>query len=467
MPLIKNALSSLLGEDSSWSWAEHLRQASFRGVPFGVMSGEGVFGRRVAVHEYPYRDQAWVEDFGRSTRRITIKGFLIQDSLVYDAPDVFIQRDNLVAACEEGNTGTLIHPTLGELTVNVTESGLRINESVEHGRVFEFDLVVIESGLKVFAITDSESTGALKPKNWFKTATTAAAKFIAMVKGEMRAVTQTIETIKNTANFWINMVKSTLNEATNLSDSMGSIFGSEQYGRYQKGKVGGTVSGATGKKITTDISEDDDELIKKQLTAATTDREQIELLLDTVSAAKNPEEFCQSVQNVVIRIMDMASSIDRRILLLSQLSKFEYPNYQDNPQSARITQLTITYLSVITASAVAVLSTYTLPSSSNEAASQQRDVCDVIDHALTQVGDLGIDDVYQLLNEMRSAVVTQYIHKGSEKGQLTQYTLPTTLSVLHVANRLYQSADRSDELVMEVEPRHPAFMPIKFKALKK
>ena len=62
------------------------------------------------------------------------------------------------------------------------------------------------------------------------------------------------------------MVKSTLNEVTNLSDSMGSIFGSEQYGRYQKGKVGGTVSGATGKKITTDITEDDDELIKKQLT---------------------------------------------------------------------------------------------------------------------------------------------------------------------------------------------------------
>ncbi|TOL40332.1 hypothetical protein CGH97_26850, partial [Vibrio parahaemolyticus] len=67
-------------------------------------------------------------------------------------------------ACEEGNTGTLIHPTLGELTVNITESGLRINENADNGRVFEFELVVIESGLKVFAITEAESTGLLTSK---------------------------------------------------------------------------------------------------------------------------------------------------------------------------------------------------------------------------------------------------------------------------------------------------------------
>lgn len=467
MPLIKNALSSLLGEDSSWSWAEHLRQASFRGVPFGVMSGEGVFGRRVAVHEYPYRDQAWVEDLGRSARRITIKGFLIQDSLVYDAPDVFTQRDNLVAACEEGNTGTLIHPTLGELTVNVTESGLRVNENAENGRVFEFELVVIESGLKVFAITEAENTGLLTSKNWFKTATTTAAKFVAMVKGEIRAVTQTIETIKNTANFWVMMATKTVNEATNLSDSLGSIFGSEQYGRYQTGTLGGSVSGATGKKANNDTSVDDSALIEKQLTAITIDRENIESQLNVILTATDPEQFCQYVQDAISQIMGMSSSIERRILLLSQLSQFKYPQHQEDSQSIRITQLTVTYLSVITAAAVATLSTQALPSSSNEAADQQREVCAVMDNALTQLGDLAMDDVYQQLSEMRSAVVTQYIHKGSESGRLTQYSLPSTLSSLHVANRLYQDASRSDELVMEIEPRHPAFMPIKFKALKK
>ncbi|PHM64230.1 tail protein [Xenorhabdus stockiae] len=156
MAFIKDAVSSLLGggNDTSWQWAEHLHPASFRGVPFAVVSGESVFGRRQAVHEYPYRDTAWLEDLGRATRRITLRGFIIQNSAVYHAPDVITQRKNLVAACETGSTGTLVHPTLGELTVSVTESGLRMNESKEFGRVFEFTLTVIESGLKVFAISE-------------------------------------------------------------------------------------------------------------------------------------------------------------------------------------------------------------------------------------------------------------------------------------------------------------------------
>ncbi|WP_048822580.1 hypothetical protein [Morganella morganii] len=42
MPIIKDAISDLLGIDPDWNWSEHLQQASFRGVPFGVISGESV-----------------------------------------------------------------------------------------------------------------------------------------------------------------------------------------------------------------------------------------------------------------------------------------------------------------------------------------------------------------------------------------------------------------------------------------
>ncbi|ETS31119.1 hypothetical protein BB987_09415 [Photorhabdus temperata] len=48
MPLIKDAISSFLGKDEAWKWSEHLHPASFRGVPFAVVSGESVFGRRQA-----------------------------------------------------------------------------------------------------------------------------------------------------------------------------------------------------------------------------------------------------------------------------------------------------------------------------------------------------------------------------------------------------------------------------------
>ncbi len=467
MAYIKNALSSLLGEDSSWSWAEHLRPASFRGVPFGVMSGESVFGRRVAVHEYPYRDQAWVEDLGRSTRRITIKGFLIQESLIYDAPDVFTQRDNLIAACEAGSVGTLIHPTLGDLTVNITESGLRVSESAENGRVFEFELVVIESGLKVFAITQAEKTGALTTKNWLRVASTTAAKYIALVKWEMRTVTQMMRTIKQTADFWVNMANGVLNEATNLSDALSDTFGPQQYGRYQKGILGGSVSGATGRRSYSNQSAEDAELVKKQLIATTIDREKTELAISEITATDNVEAFCNAVQQAIQQIMAMSGSLERKLSILSRLSAFRNEDYQQSSESAYITQLTEMYFIVLTASAVAVLAAQSAPTSSKQAATQQADTSQILDIAMTTVGDLGLDEIYLLTQELRESVITFFVQMGAEKGRLTQYALPSTLSALHVSNRLYQDAARSDELIMEIAPRHPAFMPTRFKALKK
>ena len=59
-------------------------------------------GRRIALHEYPYRDDPWPVDTGRATRRITVTGFLLRD-------DVFDQRTALIAALEQKGPGTLVH----------------------------------------------------------------------------------------------------------------------------------------------------------------------------------------------------------------------------------------------------------------------------------------------------------------------------------------------------------------------
>lgn len=149
MPIIQDAITSLMGGGASDDWQSQLQPSSFRGVPFAVVNEEGSHGRRQAVHEYPYRDTAWIEDLGRGTRRFVIRGFLIQNSLVYGGGDAITQRQSLIAACEEKGSGTLVHPIHGELTVSIPENGLRITGSMESGRVFEFTLMVIESGAKV------------------------------------------------------------------------------------------------------------------------------------------------------------------------------------------------------------------------------------------------------------------------------------------------------------------------------
>lgn len=161
MSLIGNTLSALLGEGSdNWQWSEHLHQASFRGVPFVIDKSASNFGRRQVVHSYPYRDTSYIEDMGRSARTLLLTGFLVQNSQIYTAPDVMTQRDSLIAACEMPGAGTLVHPTLGEMMVSVTDSALKIDENSANGRVFAFTLTVVESGLRAFAITGAAEMGA-------------------------------------------------------------------------------------------------------------------------------------------------------------------------------------------------------------------------------------------------------------------------------------------------------------------
>lgn len=93
--------------------SEQLLPATFRGVPFEVTSGSLKGGRRTVVHEYPQRDNPYVEDLGRATRQVTIEAFVVGDD--------YIDRGTaLLAEIEKPGSGTLIHPWLGEMTVTVT-----------------------------------------------------------------------------------------------------------------------------------------------------------------------------------------------------------------------------------------------------------------------------------------------------------------------------------------------------------
>jgi prophage DNA circulation protein len=82
--------------------------ASFRGVPFLVDTSERSGGRRTLVHEFPLRDDPFVEDLGRRARKFPITGYVI-------GGDYLAQRDKLLAALEdEEGPGKLVHLYYGE-----------------------------------------------------------------------------------------------------------------------------------------------------------------------------------------------------------------------------------------------------------------------------------------------------------------------------------------------------------------
>lgn len=122
----------------STDWRSRLQSGSFRGVPFEVEDEEGVFGRRVQVHEYPNRDKPYTEDIGRATRRITINAYLIGD----DYPE---KRDRLIAAIETEGAATLVHPWYGEMKGNV-DGTVRVAHSKGEGRMCRVSFQFVESG---------------------------------------------------------------------------------------------------------------------------------------------------------------------------------------------------------------------------------------------------------------------------------------------------------------------------------
>lgn len=132
----------------SSSWWQQLHPGSWRGIGFVLDMAEAKGGRRIALHEYPYRDTIWAEDLGRLPRRFSFQAFIVGD-------DVYSQRDAMLRACEQAGPGTLVHPTFG--TVQCVVLDFSTTDRRDRGRYVEvkFDFVVAGDLLFPQAITST------------------------------------------------------------------------------------------------------------------------------------------------------------------------------------------------------------------------------------------------------------------------------------------------------------------------
>lgn len=466
MPLIQDAISSLLGGDATEDWQSKLRQASFRGVPFAVLAEEATHGRRQAIHEYPYRDTAWIEDMGRGTRRLMLRGFIVQDSQVYGGGDVINQRSALIEACEASGPGTLTHPTLGELTVSIPAGGLRIGGSAENGRVFEFTLTAFESGLRVFAVTNSTVAGVGVRTNYLKLVSTTVLSVMARVKGEIRSVTQAVNTVKSTIAFWTNMVDRTVSEVTNISNTLKSTFGNTRYGRYSKGTTGGSSSGVTGTLLEKD-TEDYGSLVNQTMAASVMDRKDISDKIATLNSSSSVDDFIQRTSDVVLAVLNTVGGVNERIAALEKMAAVQSNAYWQAEADQQVAASIQTLIIVLCSGAMASAASEANPSSSNELKEIMDAVCQQLDASLIRAGDRGDDDIYNGLLDLRGAFTQAMEKKGENLPDMMLVRTARPLPALTLANRLYQDASRSAELIQGTSVPHPAFMPTSMQVLRK
>jgi prophage DNA circulation protein len=108
------------------SWRDQMGPATFRGVPFFVDTAERSGGRRTVKHEYPNRDEPFIEDMGRRAGSYPVEGYVL-------GADYLAARNALIAALETEGPGELVHPYYG--TLRVICSTFRVREAAGEGGV--------------------------------------------------------------------------------------------------------------------------------------------------------------------------------------------------------------------------------------------------------------------------------------------------------------------------------------------
>lgn len=214
-------------------WRKQLQPASFKGVPFEVLSDSSTFGRRIQVHEFVQRDQPYCEDLGRITRRFSVNAF-------FGGDDCLDKRDAFLAAIDEDATGELVLPTWGAMQATALPGS--VDHSREDGGVVWISLEFVESGDKGYPVatpaTDAQlgdaAGGVLDAgSNWFTDAMgavdTARVNIAAMTSSVTAAyglVTGTIGTITRTVASAADLANMALNAPANFVLAVRASVGS-------------------------------------------------------------------------------------------------------------------------------------------------------------------------------------------------------------------------------------------------
>jgi prophage DNA circulation protein len=450
-----------LNELINGNFFDNLKQASFGDVPFAVESNRLVTGRKTAVHDYPFRDDVWVEDLGKRSRQFEIVGYLIENDVKTGGGSVISQRDALLEVCEWEGGWTLVHPTIGRVR-NVVCLGVEVIERRDLGAVFEIRLNLIVSGSQLFPTTTT-STASASAAAASKTGLAALADFAKGVASTLAAGAAVVQQAVSTAVGWyqigvaaVNDVKRFMSAVSTLAGNFGRLFGSGNSG------VSGSNSQAPQSTTAADL-----------LASAAASRAAVFSAGATLqSAAANPSDSAtlgSATQAYVAAVAASAVGPADAVRLVSSMAQYT-PSAVTPPGPIGSSMLTMqTALGALfrryaLAQLATSLTTYR-PSSQQDAYTTMAAAVSLIDNEIDIAGDSGDDASFVALRELRQAVAADLQSRGANLAPVATFKFNAPLPALVLANRIYRDAARADQLVQQIDPIHPAFCPKQFQAV--
>lgn len=404
-------------------WRKQLRPGSFRDVPFFVKSAQTQVGRRVAIHEYPQRDEAYPEDLGLKADAFTVDVLVI-------GPDYFKARDALIEALKKAGPGVLVHPYYGTRTVTLANPA-RISETIDEGGLARFSLDFVEAGDRIEpsdrpdtqASVESAADNALSAisadfANGFSLdglPDFGAAAALDMAKGVMAS----LESAKNALVPDIGVLSDYMAAASGVSSSLGGLIRAPAaYAQAVLGVFGSLKA-----------------LAKTPLNALASYRGMFDYgSKQSAVPTTTPSRVRQaSNQAAMASLCRRAALIEgARVASRATLETYDQAVSNRDDLAARLDDEAAGLVPA--------------PVGNGTAAQTQQEVS---------------EEVYQALTALRVALVKDLTARSINAPRVTSVTLPSTMPALVAAYKIHGDPARADELISRNRSivRHPGFVP--------
>lgn len=396
------------------SWRDRLQAGKFRDAAFHTEEAKGKLGRRVAVHEYPKKEEHYPEDMGNKVEADTLVLFVVGDD--YD-----LARDKLFKALKKPGSGTLVHPYLGTLQIQVVDVDWVI--SSKKGGYCQFTVEYVRAGKRKYPTAASANTKAVER---------AADDAVAALKNQFEksfSVDKAPEFVKQSA-------VSHLQEATDFLQKLnGSIVSKTQF--------------------LTDLS-----------TQISSFSQQVQTLV------LQPHRIASQVEAIVVSAIGGVNSV-KVALKRYHIAPLVSLNSDEPILSATTPTTTATTTSrqreqdnqaataqllsgLVTVETARKISTESAPFATVDEALTSRDTLLANIDVLI---DNGSDDEYDALTSLQTAIVRRVEEIEPSLQRVNTIQLQESMPAVVLAHTLYGDANRADELIQRNRVTHPVFVP--------
>ncbi|MDR3408474.1 MAG: DNA circularization N-terminal domain-containing protein [Methylovirgula sp.] len=459
-----------IARGSAAATASTLMPASWRGVKFAVTSSSAGGGRRLALHQYPGKESGWAEDMGQGLVRYPLRGFVLDGDKKIGGQTIAMQRSALIKACMQKGSGTLVHPTLGNLTVALPR--WNIGEGLDASNYSEVDFEFIDAGAQAFPTVGQSKSGSVSAASKLKTALLSDAVLVLgkLASGQsisaltlmgmgtgLLGVAGVSANLVATVAGWSAKAILLAQDATSLVRLTAVLPGN--YGRFSTGGNSGlTGSNASAYSSSTTVAD--------LISAASTQRVAVAeaaAAFETV-AANTDLANAVDLQPAATALMDalVASCADPAdaIRLLLQLIASTVDGLSTQAGYV-VSQLVLRAAAAALCEAAAAYQ----PQSATDAAARIAQICPVLDQLSVAASAMGDDGSFATLSACRGAVALDLRTRGATLAQVATFSTSMPMPALALAQRLYGDATRADQLVAQADPANPLFFPTSFQAL--